>query len=92
MVKFDDEPTAISNTAKYPRLVEKVQEYKCTCMDIYGSRCPECQGEDPECEVCDCDCLSRPHKLSEFKGVSKKCQAYSLGLIDEDRKRTVVVY
>ena len=89
MIAYDNEATATSNSASRPRLVEKVQEYKCPCEDISGIYCPECEGDDPDCEICACDCNTGPHKLSDFGEVSRKRQAFDLGLIDEDGVKTV---
>jgi len=71
------------NAAVCPRLHLKQEEYKCPCLWLGGTKCPQCHGLDKNCEICDCECEVRSIKeLSDFTAISRANQARRLGLED----------
>ena len=54
---------------------------------LVKSKCPDCRGEDPECEICNCTCRVGPIKFKHFEEVSRAAQGEQGG--EEDTAPTV---
>jgi hypothetical protein len=85
---FDSMPAALKNNSTRPRYHGAVQKYKCACEDISGIYCQECEGEDPCCEVCLCECNIGPVTKNQFQAISRATQSKAKGWKENEAVQT----
>lgn len=86
---YQDQPNNMVNSANRPRHHTIVQEFKCACIDVSGVYCPECKGEDDDCEVCNCQCTTAWMKKKEFQLISTQAQAKKNNMEENQAPKTV---
>lgn len=83
-------PKALENANKRTRFHPLVQEYKCVCQHLSGIYCPECEGEEDDCEICQCQCEMGPHKRNHFQALATAAESKENGHEEDTGHNTVV--
>ena len=79
MVRFLTLPISMRNKQSKPRRRRKAQELKCACLELYGKKCPRCDGKNPEqCEICQCSCSIGPFERKNMEGILVHCRRRSM--------------
>lgn len=90
MSAYEKKPASKKNEQNKPRLRLQSMEFKCPCLWLKGSKCPECNGLNIDsCEICNCTCQTGPIEWKDFESVSRGAQSRARGLEENTAPRTV---
>ncbi|KAL7441670.1 hypothetical protein ACHAXM_007953 [Skeletonema potamos] len=89
MSAYEKKHASKKNEQNKPRLRLQSMEFKCPCLWLKGSKCPECNGLNIDsCEICICTCQTGPIEWKDFESVSRGAQSRARGL----EENTIVIH